>query len=89
MRGVKVSEEKLVFLNTKLESSTKELMAALIFSLRLDGYRDLFDVLLNCYKERHPLEYETALRILESRVSIDARATDGHKLIASVNEEVD
>ncbi len=68
MRGVKVSEDKLVFLNTKLESSTKELMAALIFTLRLDGYRDLFDVLLECYKEKHPMEYKNALKVLESRI---------------------
>ncbi len=73
MRGVKVSEDKLVFLNTKLEASTKELMAALIFTLRLDGYRDLFDIFLKCFKEKHPMEYETALRIMESRIDLSVK----------------
>ncbi len=87
MRGVKVSEEKLVFLNTKLESKTKELMAAMIFTMKLDGYRDLFDLLLTCFKEKYPLQYDNALRVLESRVDHRLDEEEVRRRLAAVREK--
>lgn len=63
MRGAKVFDgTQLIFLNTKLEEPTKELMAALIYTLKLDGYRELFHVLLDAFQVQDPEAYQNAVR---------------------------
>jgi len=63
-RGIK-SDERLVYINTKVEKSTKELIDALVKVKKMGSQRELLNEMLEVYCKKNKDDYEKAMGLIK------------------------